>query len=85
VKPTLLDTGVIVGLLDRSEAQHNLPGAITAVLENIEQGIFRISFQLSLGSPVRKLMRKYQDSPMHSSSGLARDPRSETIRKPWRQ
>ncbi len=94
MKPTLLDTGVIVGLLDRSEAQHNrcvaaleglegplvtceaviaescyllrnLPGASAAVLENVEQGIFQISFQLSRSAHlVRKLMRKYQDSPM---------------------
>lgn len=91
MKPVLLDTGVTVALLGRSEAQHNrcvvaldglegplvtceaviaescyllrnLPGA---VVENIEQGIFQISFQLSRSARlVRKLMQKYQDSPM---------------------
>jgi len=94
VKPTLLDSGVIVGLLDRSEAHHTrcvkaleglegplvtceaviaescyllreLPGAVEAVLENVERGIFQIPFQLSRSAtPVRTLMRKYRDLPV---------------------
>jgi uncharacterized protein len=94
VQATLLDTGVIVGLLDRSEILHGrcvaaleslegplvtceaviaescyllreLPAAVAAVLQNIEQGIFQIPFQLSRSAhPVRKLMQKYRDVPM---------------------
>lgn len=90
----LLDTGVIVGLLDRSEILHDrcvaalegleaplvtceaviaescyllreLPGAVAAVLQNIEQGIFQIPFQLPRSAHlVRKLMQKYRDVPM---------------------
>jgi uncharacterized protein len=94
VKPTLLDSGVIVALLDRSEAHHTrcvaaleelggplvtceaviaescyllrgLPGAAEAVLENVERGIFQISFQLSRSaSLVRNIMSKYRDLPV---------------------
>lgn len=94
MKPTLLDTGVIVGLLDRSEIYHprcvaalealegplvtceaviaescyllrKLGGAVDAVLENVELGIFQIPFQLSR-SPhlIRRVMQKYQDVGM---------------------
>jgi uncharacterized protein len=94
VKPTLLDSGVIVALLDRSEAHHTrcvaaleglegplvtceaviaescyllrgLPGAAEAVLENVERGIFQISFQLSRSANlVRNIMSKYRDLPV---------------------
>jgi len=94
MKPSLLDSGVIVGLLDRSEAHHTrcvsaleglegplvtceaviaescyllrgLPGAVDAVLENVERGIFQIPFQLSRSaSQVRNVMRKYRDLPV---------------------
>jgi len=93
VKAALLDSGVIVGLLDRSEANHDrcvtpveglegplvtceaviaescyllrgLPGAVDAVLENVERGIFHIPFQLSPSAiVVRSVMRKYRDLP----------------------
>ena len=93
MKAALLDTGVIVGLLDRSEAHHDrcvtaleglegplvtceaviaescyllrgLPGAVDAVLENVERGIFQIPFQLSRSATlVRSVMRKYRDLP----------------------
>jgi len=94
LKPALLDTGVIVGLLDRSEVYHarcirafeewsgplvtceavivescyllrRLPGAFDTVLENVERGIFRIPFQISLSAHVvRDLMKKYRDWPI---------------------
>ena len=92
--PTLLDTGAIVGLIDRTAIYHarcvaaleaqegplvtceavvagscyllrRLRGAVDAVLENVELGIFQIPFQLSR-SPhlIRKVMQKYQDVGM---------------------
>lgn len=94
MKPTLLDTGVIVGLLDRSESHHTrcvralqkvegalvtceaviaescyllrgLPGAAQTVIENVERGIFQVSFQLSRSAHlVSNVMRRYRDSPM---------------------
>ena len=97
MQATLLDTSVIVGLLDRSESLHGrciaaleglesplvsceaviaescyllreLPGAVTAVLQNLEQGIFQIPFQLPHSAHlVRKLMQRYRDVHMDFS------------------
>jgi predicted nucleic acid-binding protein len=42
-----------------------LPGAVDAVLENVERGIFEIPFRLSAASkPVRALLKRYTDVPM---------------------
>jgi uncharacterized protein len=91
LKPVLLDTGVIIALLDHSETSHTkcaaavktlvaplltceaviaescyllrrLPGAPEAVIANVEEGIFQVTFQLSKNtSTVKKLLRKYRD------------------------
>lgn len=93
MKPVLLDTGVIVALLDRREQYHvrcvafveslerpmvtceavivescyllrTLPGASETVIQNIEQGMIQIPFQLSQSAAaVRMLLRKYRDLP----------------------
>jgi predicted nucleic acid-binding protein len=42
----------------------NIPGAVQAVLANIEQGQIRLSFDLaSSATEVAALMRKYRDTP----------------------
>lgn len=93
MSPVLLDTSIIVALLDRSERFHgrcveaverlerslvtceavigescyilrSLRGAVEAVLENVECGVFRVPFQLSQSTgQVRSIMRKYRDVP----------------------
>ena len=73
MKPVLLDTGVIVALLDRSEKFHQScadvvrdlePPLVTceAVIENVFAGIFQIPFQLSRDADgVKQRLRKYRD------------------------
>ncbi|TWT90967.1 Ribonuclease VapC26 [Pseudobythopirellula maris] len=90
----LLDTGVIVALLDRREEHHRqcnelvmstealmitceaviteacfllrrVPGAADDVLDNVERGEFQIPAQLTPRvKSVRRLMKKYADTPM---------------------
>ena len=107
MKAALLDSGVIVGLLDRSEANHDrcvtpveglegplvtceaviaesryllrgLPGAVDAVLENVERGIFQIPFQLSRSAIlVRSVMRKYRGLPADFADACLVQPADE--------
>jgi predicted nucleic acid-binding protein len=95
--PILLDTSMIVGLLDRTDAGHRLcvealelpdlvyrplvtceavvsescfllghiSGAPEKVLQNLEQGMFQIGFELAAHvSAIENLMRKYSDTPI---------------------
>jgi len=94
MRSVLLDTGVIVALLDRSERCHatcvaavaevqaplvtcepviaeacyllrRLPAAVSAVLENVERGIFQIHFRLDVEThALRSLLKKYARVPM---------------------
>lgn len=42
----------------------NIPGAAEAVLENVEQGVFQLPFQLAQSAnPVKSIMRKYRAMP----------------------
>jgi uncharacterized protein len=42
-----------------------LPGAVDAVLENVERGAFQVPFRLVQVAPaVRRLMRRYRSVPM---------------------
>ncbi len=97
MNPILLDTSMIVGLLDRTDAGHRLcvdalelpdlvyrpmvtceavvsescfllspvAGAAEKVLQNLEQGMFQIGFQLAAhAGAIENLMRTHADTPI---------------------
>ena len=94
MNPVLLDSSVIVALLDRRDAGHDrckqalelvnrplmtceavvteschllrhIPGAPEQVLLNLKQGMYGISFRLSMSvEAIGALMKKYVDTPI---------------------
>jgi predicted nucleic acid-binding protein len=94
LNPVLLDSSVIVALLDRRDAGHDrckqalelvnrplmtceavvteschllrhIPGAPEQVLLNLKQGMYGISFRLSMSvEAIGALMKKYVDTPI---------------------
>jgi predicted nucleic acid-binding protein len=94
MNPVLLDSSVIVALLDKRERYHEqcvrvlekleqplatceavisescfllkmIPHAADRILENVEEGIFQIQFQLTRSTAsVHAILRKYHDLPV---------------------